>query len=251
MARCRAWNPPIGPIRVTSLSPLPNSVETRLPMSIMAMFDRELDANTVNATTVLIERSGGDGTFGDGNEVSLTPVSVTVPAANPQSVVVDLAMSPAVEDTYRVTLVGTGAAVIADLSANALDGEFSGAFPSGDATAGGNFVAEFLVEGVQPSLQSIQDNVFTPSCAGCHTGAGATLPGVLDLTSEAASFADLVGVASIQDSMVERVTASDADNSYLVHKLEGTQSAGQQMPILSMPPDQAKSDDSLSARFAR
>ena len=62
-----------------------------------------------------------------------------------------------------------GAATVQDLDANELDGEFSGSFPSGDGTAGGDFVAEFTVDGIQPTLQSIQDNVFTPICSGCHT----------------------------------------------------------------------------------
>lgn len=235
--------PPAAPIRVTSLSPLPDTSELRLPMTIIAMFDREVDANTVNATTFLIERSGGDGTFGDGNEVALVPVSVTVPAANPQSALADLATSPAVEDTYRVRLLGTGGAVIADLDANALDGEFGGALPSGDGTAGGDFVAQFVVEGVQPTLQSIQEHVFTPICAGCHTGGGGMLPASLNLTSVAASHANLVGVPSVGSPALDRVTAGDADTSYLVHKLEGTQTDGTaQMPFGLMPLDQATID---------
>ena len=233
---------PTAPIRVTSMSPLPNSIESQLPTSLVVMFDRELDANTVNETTFSIEASGGDGTFEDGNEVVLAPVSVTVPQTNPQSIVADLSAVSTLEDTYRVTLVGTGLAVIADLSANALDGEFGGAFPSGDGAAGGNFVAEFEVAGTQPTLQSIQDHVFTPICAGCHTGAGATLPGSMNLTTAGASFGNLVGIASVQVPALNRVTAGDADNSYLVHKLEGTQSVGSQMPFGGTPLEQATLD---------
>ena len=128
--------------------------------------------------------------------------------------------------------------MIADLSANALDGEFTGSFPSGDGTAGGDFVALFTVEGVQPTLQSIQDNVFTPSCAGCHTGGGGSLPASLDLTSVPASFDNLVDIASVQDPALDRVEPGDADNSYLVHKVEGTQSAGNRMPPFGMALDQ-------------
>ncbi|MDX1562265.1 MAG: Ig-like domain-containing protein, partial [Gammaproteobacteria bacterium] len=161
---------PTTPIRVSSLDPMPGSTVPMLPMSVTAIFDRELNANSVDTTTFLVERSGGDGTFGDGNEVAITPASVTVPQVNPRTAVFDMSTTTPVEDTYRVTLIGTGPATIQDLSANRLDGEFSGTFPSGDGTAGGNFVADFVVEGVQPTLQSIQDNVFTPICAGCHSG---------------------------------------------------------------------------------
>jgi len=235
--------PSTNPIRVSGLSPLPESTEPMLPMSITAVFDRELDATSVNDTTFLVDRSGGDGTFGDGNEVAIAPVSVTVPAVNTSTIVFDMSMTPSVEDTYRVTIVGTGPAVILDLDSNALDGEFGGAFPSGNGTQGGNFVAQFEVAGIQPTLQSIQDNVFTPICSVCHTGGGAMLPGSMDLTSLAASFTDLVGVASEQQPALQRVEAGDADNSYLIQKLEGAPGiTGAQMPFGGQPLDQATID---------
>jgi Bacterial Ig-like domain len=236
-----AGTQPTTPIRVTSLSPLPGSSVTTVPMSIMAVFDRDLDATTVDATTFMVERSGGDGTFGDGNEVAITPVSVTVPSANPKTAVVDMSTSPPIEDTYRVTLVGSGAATIRDLSGNALDGEFSGTFPSGNGTQGGDFVATFTVAGIQPTLQSIQDNVFTPICSACHTGPRSNLlPSGLDLTSVAASAASLIGIPSVEQPASNRVTANDANNSYLIKKLEGT--AGTQMPLGSQPLSQATID---------
>jgi len=232
--------PPSDPIRVTSLDPLPGSEITGVPTTIMAIFDRELDANTVNATTFMVERSGGDGTFGDGNEVSIVPVSVTVPGANPRSAVFDMSTTPAVEDVYRVILVGSGPAVISDLDANALDGELADSLPSGDGTAGGNFVAQFTVAGIQPTLESIQEHIFTTTCAGCHTGpVSNTLPSGLDLTSVAMSYASLVGVASLEEPSIERVAAGDSDNSYIVHKLEGTATVGGQMPLLGTPLDAA------------
>ncbi|MEO8464457.1 MAG: Ig-like domain-containing protein [Gammaproteobacteria bacterium] len=222
------------PVRVTSLSPLPDSTLQTVPTSIMAVLDRALDATSVDATTVLVQRSGGDGTFGDGNEVTITPVSVTVPAGNTKTIVVDISTAPPIEDDYRITLVGTGATMIRDLGGNALDGEFAGAFPSGDSTQGGNFVATFTVEGIQPTLQSIQDNVFTPICAGCHTGpTSGALPGGMDLTTAAHSAASLINVAAIENGAQKRVLPNDADNSYLIEKLEGT--AGSQMPLGGQP----------------
>ena len=209
----------------------------------MAVFDRELDATSVDSTTFLVERSGGDGTFGDGNEVAVTPVSVTVPSANPKTAVFDMSTAPMTEDTYRVTLVGSGATTIRDLGGNALDGELSGSLPSGDGTQGGNFVATFTVAGIQSTLQSIQDNVFTPYCAGCHTGPpSSTLPSGLDLTSATASFANLVNVASIEQGTLKRVLPNDAGNSYLVQKLEGTAATGGRMPLFGQPLDQATID---------
>jgi hypothetical protein len=234
---------PSEPIRVSSLDPLPDAVVPMLPMSVMAIFDRELNATTVDATTFLVERSGGDGTFDDGNEVGITPVSITVPQMNPQTAVFDMSTTTPVTDTYRVTLIGSGPATIQDLGGNSLDGEFSGAFPSGDATAGGNFTAEFVVEGIQPTLSSIQDNLFAPTCSGCHTGpSGAALPAGLDLTSLSMSFMDLVGVSSVQNAALNRVEPGDPDASYLIQKLEGTASSGSRMPPLGAAIDQATID---------
>lgn len=233
--------PPSEPVRVSSLSPVPDSTLSQLPGTIMAVFDRELDASSVNGTTFIVERSGGDGTFGDGNEVAVSG-TVSVPAANPMTAVFDLGGVASVADTYRVRLIGTGPAVIQDLDANALDGEFAGSFPSGDGTGGGNFEAVFDVAGIQATLQSIQDNVFTPTCSGCHDGGSASLPGSMDLTSAGASFTALVGVTSEEDANFERVTPGDPDNSYLIQKLEGTASQGRQMPAFGTPLDQATID---------
>lgn len=235
-----AGQPPTTPITVSSLSPLPGSTVAAVPMTVMAVFDRELDANTVDATTFTIERSGGDGTFGDGNEVAISAVSVSVPSANPMTAVFDMSAAAPVADTYRVTLAGTGPAVILDIDANALDGEFSGSFPSGNGTAGGDFVAEFAVDGVQPTLQSIQDNVFTPICSGCHTGGGGAA--MLDLTALTASFTNLVDIASVEVPSLDRVEPGDPDASYLIQKLEGTAAVGGQMPLGGTPLDQATID---------
>jgi len=135
----------LDPIRVASLSPMPDAVLDSAPAQILAGFDRDPDASTVNMNTFLVEGSGGDGTFGDGNETSITAASITVPGANLASAVFDLTGVAMPDDTYRVRLLGTGASVILDMDANALDGEFSGAFPSGDDTAGGDFVATFEI----------------------------------------------------------------------------------------------------------
>jgi hypothetical protein len=233
-----AGQTPSEPIRVSSLSPLPDSTVPSIPLTVRAVFDRELAATSVDATTFLVERSGGDGTFGDGNEVDIVPVSVTVPLANPMTAVFDMSTTTIVNDSYRVTLIGTGPATIQDLNANSLDGEYSGSFPSGDGTAGGNFQAEFEVAGIEPTLSSIQDNVFTPTCSGCHTGPqGGALPAGLDLSSLSMSFAGLVGVPSTQDAALDLVEPGDPDSSYLIHKLEGTQTEGAQMPFLAAPLD--------------
>lgn len=233
------------PIKVTSLSPVPGTALTAAPASIVAMFDREPDASTVNAMTFLLEASGGDATFGDGNEATILASDVTT---TPTSATLDLSGVALANDTYRVRLLGSGASIIMDLDANALDGEFSGTFPSGDDVAGGDFEASFSLEVPvsAATLDALQASVFTPSCAvsGCHTGpTGNSLPSGLNLSTADASFANLVGIASIQQPALSRVAVGDPDNSYLVQKIEGTAASGSRMPLGGGILDQALIDD--------
>jgi len=226
-------------IRVSSVSPLPGSTVTTLPASITVAFDREVNATTVDTTTFRLERSGGEGVFGNGNDVAITPASVTVPTTNTHSAVMSLTGIASANDTYRITLSGSGAAKILDLSGGALDGEYTGTLPSGNGTAGGDFVATFTVGTVQATLQSIQDNVFTPICSGCHTGTGTSLPGSMNLSNVTASRAALVSVASVEQPGVQRVAPSNSAGSYIVRKLQGDPGiTGSRMPFGGQPLDQ-------------
>lgn len=225
--------PDEGLLVVATLSPAPDDMLGSLPDEITAGFDRDIDASTVNDQTFLLTRSGGDDIFGNGNDVSVVPVSAALSPVNPRLAVMDLKGVTPVEDRYRVTLRGSGANVILDIGGAALDGEFAGVFPSGDGAEGGDFLAEFEVRGLQPTLDSIQANVFALSCAfaGCHSGpTGPNLPAGMDLTSADASFANLVNIASLQVAGLNRVSPTDASASYLVQKLEGTAAAGNRMP---------------------
>jgi mono/diheme cytochrome c family protein len=234
------------PIRVSSLSPSPGATLDTAPTSIVAMFDRELDVSTVNLNTFLLESSGGDGTFGDGNEQAIVATNITTPNTTPMSATFDLTGTTLADDTYRVTLAGTGASMIQDIDANALDGEFSGTFPSGDGTQGGDFVAAFEVSTPVSSatLDDIQAAVFDTNCSGCHSGpTSSNLPSGMDLSDANASFASLVGVASLQVGTLLRVEAGNPDDSYLVQKIEGTAAVGQRMPAGGNRLDQALIDD--------
>lgn len=92
-------------------------------------------------------------------------------------------------------------------------------------------------ETLSPTLSSIQTDIFTPTCArsGCHTSGSASGGQVLE---EGSSFSNLVGVDSTESDL-KRVLPGDPDNSYLIHKLEGTQSSaggsGVQMPKGATP----------------
>jgi hypothetical protein len=232
-----------GPVRVTSLSPAPGATVLALPVTITVGFDREVNAPSVTTASFTLQRAGADAQLGTADDVAIAPASVTVPTANPRSAVMDLAGRPSVFDRYRLTLLGTGGAAILDLGGNALDGEPIRLLPSGDGVAGGDYTATFTVAAALPTLASIQAGVFTPRCAGCHSGVGATLPGVLNLTSETASRAALVGVASLEVGTLQRVAPGNANDSYLVRKLEGGPSiVGNRMPLVGPPLAQATID---------
>lgn len=86
-------------------------------------------------------------------------------------------------------------------------------------------------EGVQPTLSSLQENVFSPKCAqsGCHAGPNPQQ----DMNLSAGRAHDnIVNVRSNEKSDLFRVQPGSPDDSYLVHKIEGRSSiVGQQMPL--------------------
>jgi uncharacterized protein (TIGR03118 family) len=92
------------------------------------------------------------------------------------------------------------------------------------------------------TLAQLQTNIFTPICSTCHTGVGAGLPGVMNLTSATNSLNALVNITSIQEPTFKRVLPGNPDDSYIIHKLEGTQLVGARMPFGLPPLSQAQID---------
>jgi hypothetical protein len=87
-----------------------------------------------------------------------------------------------------------------------------------------------------PSFATHVQEIFTrKGCAtsSCH---GSSQQAGLLLTA-GNSYAELVGVASTNEPARTRVIAGDAENSYLVVKLEGRQSVGSRMPLTGSPLD--------------
>ncbi len=94
-------------------------------------------------------------------------------------------------------------------------------------------------DGLLPRLSSIQTIVFNRSCIE-HHGDHATEAG-LDLTAGNA-YANLVNVRSIQVAL-DLVTPGDAENSYLIHKLDGRPGiVGDRMPTNAPPLTTAQID---------
>jgi hypothetical protein len=232
-------SPPAAPVRVSTLSPAPDStVDPAMLTQIVAGFTREVNATTIDATTFVLERSV-DGIFDNGDDLVVDAGTGGVGRAsmNPMAALFDLTGIALPDDLYRVRLLGDGAAVIQDLDNNALDGEFAGTLPSGDGAAGGDFVAGFTVQApvaIGPTLDQIQAVVFGPTCAtsNCHN---ADARANLELSNADTSFMELVGVTSVQQNQLMLVEPFNADNSYLIHKLENAAT----ISFGRMPPGQA------------
>lgn len=95
---------------------------------------------------------------------------------------------------------------------------------------------------IDPTLSSIQANIFDLNCAlsGCHIGDSPNLPGVMNLSAGQAR-ANIVNVRSVENPALFRVAPGDPDSSYLVWKIEGRpEIVGAQMPRgrPPLPPEQ-------------
>ena len=126
---------------------------------------------------------------------------------------------------FAVLLLVPGTGLAADHASRAWDG-------TGISLAGGG--------PFPPTLDEIQVNVFTPSCAQsfCH---GEALSANLDLRP-GASFSNLVNVPSVEIDGL-RVVPFEPDASYLICKLENCpEIVGSQMPVIGGPLDQSVID---------
>jgi hypothetical protein len=93
---------------------------------------------------------------------------------------------------------------------------------------------------IQPTLESIEENVFTPICSKCHIGAGA--PEGLQLDA-AHAYNDLVGVPSAEEPSFLRVNPGNPNSSYMILKIENAMGIeGGQMPLNEAPLPQATMD---------
>jgi hypothetical protein len=88
---------------------------------------------------------------------------------------------------------------------------------------------------LQPTFSSIQSEILTPRCAGCHTNIGRPAPQGLVLL-EGSAYANLVDVAARGKADATRVVPGDPEDSYLIHKIEGRGGiSGQRMPFNGTP----------------
>ncbi len=102
-----------------------------------------------------------------------------------------------------------------------------------------------LANGVEVTLSSDVQPILSNNCifSGCHAG---TSPQEGMTLSSGQTFGNVVNVASRQLPTMNRVTPNQPDNSYLVHKVQGTHldegGSGERMPEGRAPLSQADID---------
>lgn len=200
--------PPAEAFTVVSTDPPIGRTANFMPAHIVVTFNRSVLAGSAGVEQFELLAAGGDGTFGNSNELVVNIVATTVDGA---VVTLDLTGAMEANDLYQLTVNG-GADGVTDGTGVLLDGD-------NDGTAGGDFVGTFTVN-TAPTFGQVQ-TVFTNSCAlsGCHAGAA---PQEGMNLSQGQAYANTVNVPSNQMPSLDRIEPNDPDNSYLVRKIEGT-----------------------------
>jgi hypothetical protein len=120
------------PMQVRAVAPPAGQMLNPAQPEILVEAAGTLDIATLTNDSVTLARSGGDGAFGDGNDVAMGPVRIEVRSLQPTVLALQLAPgSTFVPDRYQLTLSGHGTQPVRDR----------------DGLAIGDFVLQFSVGG--------------------------------------------------------------------------------------------------------
>jgi hypothetical protein len=120
------------PMQVRAVAPTPGEMLNPEQPEILLEAAGTLDAATLTNASVALVRSGGDGSFGDVNDVAMAPVQIEVRSLQPTVIALRLADGNTfVPDRYQLTLASRGAQPVRD----------------GEGLAIGDFVLNFSVGG--------------------------------------------------------------------------------------------------------
>lgn len=125
------------PATLMAVSPLPDEIVMAGPAEIVIASAHAIDTTLIQTGAFSVIRSGGDGTFDDGNEVAADSLQLSVRSAEP-TVLVATSAAGWVPDSYRVTIAGNGSLAAQDRDGRPIDGD-------ADGTPGGDFVVYFEV----------------------------------------------------------------------------------------------------------
>ncbi len=123
--------------RVVSASIDEDASLNELPDSLTLVWSSPVDTESLNAESVVsLLRSGGDGSFDDGNEVAINVAVIS--SDNPYVTTLTTNASAQVEDSYLLRIAGEGDIYARAVDARSIDGD-------GDGQAGGDFSRSFLI----------------------------------------------------------------------------------------------------------
>ena len=122
-------------LTLAAVFPEEDAVLTAAPTEIVLSASAELDASLLQAGVITLAASGGDGSFGDGNEV---PLPLQIVARTPAVLAISPA-APLTSERYELRVRGNESPVLASIGGVLLDGDADGA-------PGGDFVLHFSVE---------------------------------------------------------------------------------------------------------
>lgn len=136
--RAAATTTPQNPATISAVDPFSDQILEQPPREILLSSNTALDTTAIHAGSVTLVRSGGDGSFAEGNEVTLAPLHFEVRSLEPTVIAIQLAPNEWITDSYRLNVAGAGAIAIQDRSGGAIDGD-------SDGRAGGDFVMHFEI----------------------------------------------------------------------------------------------------------
>ncbi len=126
------------PAKLHGVAPAADDILDSAPTEIVIASANAIDTTLIQTGAVQVVRSGGDGSFEEGNEVQVPSLTVTVRSEAPTVLVVTKTDGPFLPDSYRVTIAGTGSIAASDRAGLPIDGD-------GDGKPGGDFVEYFEV----------------------------------------------------------------------------------------------------------
>jgi hypothetical protein len=125
------------PLQLVSAVPAHGEVAQSVG-ELMLVFNNPVDVALAQAGVFELLASGGDGSFGDGNEIALELERIEVSLVNPTVVYLE-PRATLMTETYRLALRGAGNTVLADVDSRVLDG-------NGDGLSGDDANVLFTVE---------------------------------------------------------------------------------------------------------
>jgi hypothetical protein len=122
------------------VSPAADDILAAAPQEVLVQATTELDTTRLSTENISLIRSGLDGSFEEGNEVTMKPLRIEVRSMRPTVLAVVLPKNQWVPDSYQLTIAGAGPAPVTDLMGRAINGE-------GNGTVGSDFVMHFEIGG--------------------------------------------------------------------------------------------------------